>query len=118
MESSSLMQQQQLDLSNDHLPTYSKLTQLILNKYDLSVGENSTNSHEKLYNAILGMELAEHDGKPVPIHGHPYLFVGSAGALLRVSNKRGYHKILSYAHIFDETHAFHHCMYHFNRTHI
>jgi hypothetical protein len=80
--SSTIQAQAQVEPSKDSLQTYSQLSQFILEKYDLSVGENSTNSHEKLYNAILGMELAERDGKPVPIHGHHYLFVGSAGMLL------------------------------------
>jgi hypothetical protein len=71
--------QQTIESSSDSMQTFSQMSQLILEKYDPAVGDNSTSSHEKLYNAILGMELAENDGKPVPIHGHPYLFVGSAG---------------------------------------
>jgi hypothetical protein len=43
------------------------------------MGDNSTNMEDRLHNALEGLEIAEYDGKPVPIKGHSYLFVGSVG---------------------------------------
>jgi hypothetical protein len=59
--------------------TFSQLSHFLLDNYDIAIGDETTPYKEKLYNALLGMDFAERDGKPVPINGHPYLFVGSVG---------------------------------------
>jgi hypothetical protein len=60
--------------------TFSQLSDFLLDNYDVDGEDNTTSWDERIYDAFLAMELAETDGNPVPIHHHPYLFVGSAGA--------------------------------------
>jgi hypothetical protein len=59
--------------------TFSRLSSFLMDNYDIAIGDETTPYKEKLYNALMGMDFAERDGKPVPINGHPYLFVGSVG---------------------------------------
>lgn len=61
--------------------TFVQLSEFLLDNYDLDSGDNSTDDWEdRVYDAFWAMQLAELDGQPVPIHRHPYLFVGSVGA--------------------------------------